>query len=134
MKIDLNKIPTEGLELAETHQAADLDLESSEVKYISPLEIVAQVSKYGNTANVKTQVKAVLSLRCSCCLEEFNREINNNYKFNYSIENGSKFADVSEDVRQEIILGYSVKNLCKEDCKGLCPNCGKNLNKGKCNC
>ena len=134
MKIDLRRIPAEGLELTETCSPADLDLESSEIKYTSPLEISAKITLYGNTANVDAQVKATLSLRCSRCLEEFNREIVKDYRFNYPIESDSQFADISEDVRQELILGYAVKILCKDDCKGLCPNCGGNLNKGKCKC
>jgi len=134
MKIDLDRIPAQGLTLTETCSAVGLDLENSEIKYTDPLEITAQVSKYGNTANVKTQIKTVYSCRCSRCLEEFQRPVNNSYNFSYSVENGSQFADVSEDIRQELILGYSVKNLCSDDCKGLCADCGANLNQGKCKC
>ena len=36
--------------------------------------------------------------------------------------------------REEIILGYPVKFLCKIDCLGLCPKCGQNLNEKKCDC
>ena len=32
------------------------------------------------------------------------------------------------------VLAVPMKNLCSEDCKGLCPKCGKNLNEGLCNC
>jgi len=42
--------------------------------------------------------------------------------------------DVSDDLRQEIILTYPVKCLCREDCQGLCPACGKNLNSETCSC
>jgi uncharacterized protein len=40
-----------------------------------------------------------------------------------------------EDVLQEqILLAVPLKAICREDCKGLCPHCGKNLNSGQCSC
>jgi uncharacterized protein len=50
------------------------------------------------------------------------------------IEGRSRTIDLGPDIREEIILDYPVKPLCKPDCKGLCPTCGKNLNEGQCNC
>ena len=43
-------------------------------------------------------------------------------------------ADISAVVRQTIILEVDLKPLCSEDCKGLCTQCGKDLNKGVCDC
>lgn len=37
-------------------------------------------------------------------------------------------------VREDLILALPTKNLCREDCRGLCPKCGKNLNEGPCGC
>ena len=42
--------------------------------------------------------------------------------------------EVDELVYSEVILNLPTKHLCKEDCKGLCQKCGKNLNEGKCGC
>ncbi len=42
--------------------------------------------------------------------------------------------DADELVRSAIILELPNKFLCREDCKGLCPKCGKNLNEGSCSC
>ena len=43
-------------------------------------------------------------------------------------------ADLSDIVRQAIILAVGMKPLCSEDCRGLCPDCGVNLNKQSCRC
>ena len=43
-------------------------------------------------------------------------------------------ADLDDIVRTVFVLNLDSKLLCKEDCKGLCPKCGKNLNDGPCNC
>ncbi|MEE0945611.1 MAG: DUF177 domain-containing protein [Acutalibacteraceae bacterium] len=42
--------------------------------------------------------------------------------------------DLDELVYTEIIISLPMKHLCREDCKGLCSICGKNLNEGGCNC
>lgn len=42
--------------------------------------------------------------------------------------------DLKELVYTEVLLFLPAKNLCKPDCKGICPNCGKNLNEGECGC
>ena len=44
------------------------------------------------------------------------------------------FVDISELVRDILIASQPIQNLCKIDCKGLCPTCGKNLNEGDCGC
>ena len=43
-------------------------------------------------------------------------------------------ADLEELVRTVFVLNLDSKLLCWEDCKGICPRCGKNLNLGKCDC
>ncbi len=42
--------------------------------------------------------------------------------------------DLDELVYSEVIVSLPMKHLCKEDCKGICSKCGKNLNEGKCDC
>jgi uncharacterized metal-binding protein YceD (DUF177 family) len=42
--------------------------------------------------------------------------------------------DVNDDVRQTVFLAVPLKLLCSESCKGLCPQCGINLNMGTCAC
>ena len=41
---------------------------------------------------------------------------------------------LDEDIKDFALLSIPMKKLCKEDCKGLCYKCGKNLNEGNCNC
>ena len=48
------------------------------------------------------------------------------------IEDG--FLDMDEQLREQLEMEFPMRFLCHEDCKGLCPKCGKNLNEGECNC
>lgn len=45
-----------------------------------------------------------------------------------------KQIDLAPVVTEELLLSFPTKVLCKEDCKGLCPQCGQDLNSGNCNC
>jgi uncharacterized protein len=49
----------------------------------------------------------------------------------YYEESGLSLEDV---VREQVLLSLPSRTLCKDDCKGLCPRCGQNLNQGTCNC
>ena len=42
--------------------------------------------------------------------------------------------DITDIVRESILAELPQKVLCKDDCRGLCPKCGKNLNQGQCDC
>ena len=42
--------------------------------------------------------------------------------------------DLDELLREDILLDLPTKYLCRDDCKGLCPKCGKDLNEGECDC
>ena len=42
--------------------------------------------------------------------------------------------DLSEVTRQGVLLAAPMSVTCREDCRGLCPHCGQNLNEGKCDC
>ena len=42
--------------------------------------------------------------------------------------------DLTEAVRQYALLALPMKPLCRQDCAGLCPTCGRNLNQGGCDC
>jgi uncharacterized protein len=42
--------------------------------------------------------------------------------------------DLEDILRQQVYLGLPAKQLCRENCLGLCSHCGKNLNEGQCSC
>ena len=42
--------------------------------------------------------------------------------------------EITDIIRESILAVLPLKILCKDDCRGLCPKCGKNLNQGQCDC
>ena len=103
-----------------------------------------------NTAGVLVmtgQISTTIHGICDRCTTPFDREIlfpidvvlvteladeANEDEWVFPLEGDS--ADLDDIVRTVFVLNLDSKLLCKEDCKGLCHRCGKNLNDGPCNC
>ena len=103
-----------------------------------------------NTAGVLMmtgEINTCIHGTCDRCAGSFDREISfpinvvlvtemaneeNEDEWVFPLEGDS--ADLDDIVRTVFVLNLDSKLLCKEDCKGLCHRCGKNLNDGPCNC
>lgn len=134
MKIDINRIPFEGLTLEEEVNPGRLDLDTEIVKFPEPIKIKADISRITNAVTVQMSLSGSMHLTCGRCLNEFKIDLKKNLKLNYQADKLAPIIDLSQDIKEEIILDYPIKPLCKPDCRGLCPKCGRNLNEGVCNC
>jgi len=134
VKIDINRIPLEGLTLEEKINPATLDLDTDIVKFHESIKIKAGISKITNAVTVDMRLSGSMYLNCSRCLSEFKIELRKNLKLNYQANKLEPILDLDQDIKEEVILDYPLKPLCRPDCKGLCPKCGKNLNEGGCSC
>jgi uncharacterized protein len=84
----------------------------------------------------------VVGVVCSRCLCDFDQErpVRFDEEFVQQSEEGSfiideyRQIDLSEVARQYTVLAEPMKPLCRKDCAGLCPQCGRNLNLGVCDC
>ena len=97
-----------------------------------------------NRISIKAKVNARADTRCSRCLEPVtipvNAEVDAVYDRQpdpedpdlYSFE--ASTVELTDAVRDALLLEMPMRVLCSEDCKGLCPVCGINLNKGTCTC
>ncbi|MGL5416640.1 MAG: YceD family protein [Clostridium sp.] len=90
--------------------------------------------------NIKTKLKLV----CSRCLETFIYPIDIDIEERFTNDNNidsdnitfvdGDTIDITEIVESEIISTLPIKRICSSNCKGLCQNCGENLNKSSCAC
>jgi len=98
------------------------------------------------------RVTAQVTLECARCLAPFLAELSEDTDFvicssglagergrldqeDYLLLQGNDLTvDIVEPVRQALTLAVPLKPLCREDCRGLCPQCGANLNEGLCGC
>jgi uncharacterized protein len=134
MKIYVDKIPEGGLELSEKIEPAQLSLEGQAViSFIKPIEVKANVMKTGAELFVDVLLESQVEYTCGKCLSKFEDTFRK--KFNTVLEvRPAEIVELDDEIRQEIILDYPMKIICKAECKGLCPNCGQNLNTGECDC
>jgi uncharacterized protein len=121
----------------------------------SPLRGTVELLRTGQGILVMAQFRVELALICAHCLEPFTLavsfELQENFRPLVDILTGAKLPtapgedeatliderhilDLSEVLRQEIILATPLYPICREDCAGICPHCGQNLNEGTCDC
>ena len=134
MKIKIHQIPPEGMLFDEQISPGSLDVETDTVKFRDPIKARAAVSRITNVVSVELDLRGAFIAGCSRCLGEFPVEFDKHIRLNYEVNKTETSIDLDPDIREEIILDYPLKPLCKADCLGLCPKCGKNLNEIKCDC
>lgn len=84
--------------------------------------------------NFDNTVKGKITITCDRCLELFEYEICFNNVNKYDINEFKDEIDIDKEIRDNILLSFPMKFLCKDDCKGICQICGVNRNKEKCIC
>ena len=94
------------------------------------LELTARTTLDAVCDRCGKEFAQVKEIQYSCMLaEELQNEDNDEIVL---LEDGK--VDVGDLARTAFILGMDTKTLCSEDCKGLCPRCGADLNLGPCSC
>lgn len=129
----------------------DIELDKAEFlgetyRFLKPLKIVGEIYNNGQTLSLKANVSGNMHTECSRCLKDIEVDVD------FDIDELLSRAEEGKEPDEDIILfdGYEIdideivadnfllnimgSYLCKEDCKGLCQTCGKDLNEGPCDC
>ncbi|MFA5388452.1 MAG: DUF177 domain-containing protein [Candidatus Omnitrophota bacterium] len=133
MKIYVDKIPEGGLELSDKILPGALSVDTEAMSFVRPIDVKANVSKSGAEIFVDVAVEAAVEYTCSKCLAKFEDIFRKKFSIVREVK-PAEIVELDDEIRQEIILDYPMKAICKAECKGLCPNCGQNLNIGECDC
>ena len=155
MLIEVSKVPKKGLFVKHSFSPSELGLvRNGEFSLKKPAPAKLEIVVKGRRCEIKGEVSFELELICSRCLEEFPFLSSSSFELVYlprdemptepDLEltpNDLKVSfyqddeiDLSEVVREQIILAIPMKPICSPNCKGLCPMCGANLNQAPCNC
>jgi uncharacterized protein len=152
MKIDLRQVTPEGNDFHFTEKADEMEISTEGVKFPYPIEADISAMLSGDEVICQGEVFTTLEIECSRCLDLFDYEVNTRLQFVIQMLDGTvdfededyddyevipktqTVFDISQRVKDAIILSIPLKPLCSEDCKGLCPMCGANLNEGQCDC
>ena len=134
MIINVKRIPPDGEILSGSDPSSIMDLEEPDTRFEQDVtyELLAQLQ--GNALLVTGRLSTPATLRCSRCLQVFDLPLRvDQFVFHHELH-GEDFVDLTANMREDIILELPQRALCAEGCKGLCPHCGKELNKGSCRC
>ena len=157
LKID--DIPDEGLALKWTEEKESLSaylktFSKIDFDFETPLQSEAKILKVGQAVFIKGKVETSLRLQCVRCLGEFSYPLSSTFELTLHPLKETSLAEEIELVKKEmessffeggelhlseiaceqIFLEIPYQPLCHEECKGLCPGCGKDLNLLSCEC
>lgn len=114
---------------------------SESVTYSQPIKFDGYLRRKKGPLVLVGDVKTQVLLNCGRCMQVFPYEVNIHIEEELSdtddceiISINTDNIDIYEIIENCIILELPVKRLCKDDCKGLCQTCGKDLNHGQCSC
>ncbi len=148
MKILIADIPDDGLDV-DINERVNIE----EAPLLKPVISRLSLNKVDREIVITGRLKAEMELKCSRCLKDFIQclDVPVNVVYNPADEVGpEKHAlrddeldmefyrgeelDLQDLLKEQILLNTQMKPLCDEQCKGICPKCGKDLNTGQCNC
>ncbi len=153
--VKIADIPEHGLHLNIKDQRKTLLVNGVDVPISVPYSGFMDVEKTDDgRVLVEGSFSVTLRLTCSRCLESFDYHVMESFRDVFFPESFPMGHGVHELSREDLdvlyyreseldlslvylektYLSLPMKPLCKEDCKGICPICGKNLNYGECDC
>lgn len=115
------------------------------VQFRGEVNAAGEVKNTAGILELSAVVEADMTVRCDRCTAEFSQSVSlpvqavlkadpeeDDYAELFPLDGDG--VDVSDVLEASFILSMEQKFLCRDDCAGLCPTCGKNLNEGPCTC
>lgn len=163
MLIRIDEIKDDGLVLAreesfDAFPALAEIVASGECTFVAPLVIGLKVYRIGEMVEVEGTVQSRVRLACGRCLVEYEEPLSSRFALTFARElpeiGGESeeeeveleaeemglilFAgdeiDLCEALAEQVIMALPMRPLCQSGCRGLCPQCGANLNEVDCGC
>lgn len=150
MKIDVSsilKVTGARVGIDCTVDLANADFLGESYTFEEPLAVKGEIYNNGQTLTLEARVTGKMITECARCLDEVHADVD------FDIEEYLARADEGEAqdkedlilfdgheveldgiIRDRFLMNLSGRYLCREECKGLCPVCGHNLNEGDCGC
>jgi len=153
MFIDTNKIGAKGL-LLEDSMTPDRALLIEEGScFAEALDYTVHFTRDGQKIRAKGHLNTLLSIPCVNCLENFQYKVDSSFdlilfpvqlidvnhsalksdEMEYIFFEGDEI-DLEKVLMEQVNLFVPINPICNDHCKGICPNCGTNLNYEECHC
>lgn len=153
MNISISKISEdEGLNIHHLYPDGKPDLSGGDARLVGQSELDLRATRAGDEVRLIGNLKATVEIACDRCLKNLTLPVDQSFDLRYvppakaseEKELGDddlsiafyqdEAIDVDDVVREQVELALPMARLCGEQCRGLCPECGANLNDGDCLC
>jgi len=153
LALNLARIRTPHERFEQTYTPEQLEA-TEDFRVVTPVSLGFDIHKDNQQFRLVGSVATTLEMPCSRCLEPFRMPVDQTFDLRYqpharNVGEGER--EIEEDdlttafyqndeidlgqlMREQFYLALPMKPLCREDCQGLCPACGTNLNRGTCTC
>lgn len=156
MNIHISQISEEdGLSIRHTYPQGGLELRGEDTRLVGPTVFNAHASRDGKRVKLAGDVRAAAEVDCDRCLSPLSVRVDQSFDLLYIPPAKSAGAqeekelgyddlstafyqdqtiDIDDLAREQIELALPMSRLCGDGCRGLCPECGANLNEAACAC
>jgi uncharacterized protein len=154
MQLDLTRYRQPVSQLSRTFQPEEVAQAGDAYRIVAPVVLDLEIHKDKEKFRLVGRTRTELELACSRCLEPFRLPVDSSFDIRYlpasemateeerelqdeDVETSyyrDDRIDLNEVLREQFYLALPMKPLCVEDCRGLCSQCGTNLNSGACEC
>ena len=154
MRIELENLEGGKGDFAHVYNPEELSPVDERVRLTAPATVNGKIRLAGKEVFVNGHVDTRTQVECDRCLKPIELPVNADFELEYvtgseyestaaaeltesqmlvSVFDGTAI-DVDEIVKEQILLAVPTRMLCREDCKGICPQCGNDKNAGECEC
>jgi len=154
MFLDVNELAIHKIRIRKSYAPGAIDFHSTDFKQIEPLEVRGVAELIDGQIRITGTFHTRVELVCARCLEEISEEVSRDFDLFYrpakelteeeavrlkedDTEIGFFEGDgifLTDILAEQMLLAIPMKVICRSDCRGLCPQCGANLNSEECRC
>jgi uncharacterized protein len=148
LKVNLAGLDRDATRLVESVPADDPFWQDTDLRPLGPMEVDFETRSVGDGILVRGRLKAEVELECRRCLSPVSHRVDEVVDMLfmdigedteiegevYPLPLRGLEMDVTDAVREQLVLRVPEFALCREACRGFCPQCGTNLNEGQCDC
>ncbi len=115
-------------------------------RFNEPLRVTGEIYNNGQSLTLSARARGIMQTECARCLKPIDVDVDFDiHELLSRAEDGAREdedvilfygheIELDEIVADNFLMNISGRYLCKEDCKGICPKCGHDLNEGDCGC